>query len=231
MLKDERMAVICSMVRDGAVVCDVGTDHAIIPAELLKSGKCSRAVITDISVPSLEKGIKNIKKEGLEDKVSAFAANGTLGAELDGVTDIVIAGMGGELIAGIIAQDERLKSPGLHFILQPMSRAPQLRTFLYENGFEITDEKKASVERRVYAVINAEYTGVKKQHVLRDIYLGPGEFLSRENVSDKRYAEKELEQIKTKIRGIDSSAAPLKHAAERSELEGIAREISDFLGA
>lgn len=231
MLKDERMAVICSMVRDGAVVCDVGTDHAIIPAELLKSGKCVRAVITDISVPSLEKGIKNIKKERLSDKVSAYEANGTLGAELDGVTDIVIAGMGGELISEIIAQDERLKRPGLHFILQPMSRAPQLRKFLFENGFEIINERKASVDRRVYAVINAEYTGVREQYELRELYLGPERFLSGESSADRRYAEKELSQIKTRLQGIDSSANPEEHAAERAALERIAHQICDFLRA
>ncbi len=228
MLKDERMSAICGMVRDGAVVCDVGTDHAIIPAELLKNGRCKRAVITDISAPSLEKGIKNIKKEGLSDKVSAFLANGTLGADLEGVTDIIIAGMGGELIAEILSQDERLKRHGLRFILQPMSRAHILRKYLFENGFETVYEVKAAVERRIYAVINAEYTGICGRPCLRDIYLGAGADAGKE--TDRRYAEKELRALKTKLSGIEKSGSPERHAAERERVNRLIGEITGFLG-
>ena len=91
MLKDNRMRAIAEFIRDGATVCDVGTDHAFIPVHLLLSGKCKSAVITDISAPSLEKGVTNVKRNGLSDRVTAFCANGTLGAELDGVTDVIIA--------------------------------------------------------------------------------------------------------------------------------------------
>ncbi len=227
MLKDGRMAAICAMVREGAVVCDVGTDHAIIPAELLKSGRCRRAVITDISAASLEKGIKNIQKQGLSERTSAFLADGTVGVNLDDVTDVIIAGMGGELITGIISRDERLKTRGMRLVLQPMSRAHLLRAYLSENGFSVLREVKAVSGRRVYAVINAEYTGKAEKTGIREMYLG--KYAESQNEAERGYAEKELQALTARLTGINASDKSAKYAAEREEVLEIIEEIQKFL--
>ena len=225
MLKDNRMRVIADLVRQGATVCDVGTDHAFIPVELLLSGKCKRAVITDISAPSLEKGITNVKKNGLLNKVKSFCANGTLGAELDGVTDVIIAGMGGELISAILSQDPRLKNQDLHFILQPMSRAEELRIFLAENGFETETEIKVMSEGRVYAVLSVKYTG--KSFVPDTLYILLGTTPNAENEADIRYAEKLLRVLQTKKDGL---AMSVKYDIDTSDIDGKISCVSKFLG-
>lgn len=225
MLKDNRMRAIADFVREGATVCDVGTDHAFIPVELLISGKCKNAVITDISAPSLEKGVINVKKSGLSDKVKPFCANGTLGAELDGVTDIIIAGMGGELISAILSQDARLKNKALHFILQPMSRAEELRIFLAENGFETETEIKVESEGRVYAVLSVKYTGNSFAYDTRYILLGATP--NAENETDKRYAEKLLRVLQTKKDGLAMSA---KSDVDTSDVDEKIKCVNKFLG-
>ncbi len=224
MLKDNRMRVIADLVRQGATVCDVGTDHAFIPVELLLSGKCRSAVITDISAPSLEKGVTNVRKNGLSDKVKPFYANGTLGAELDGVTDVIIAGMGGELISEILSQDPRLKNEALRFILQPMSRAEELRLFLSENGFETESEIKVESEGRVYAVLSVKYTGNPFTADTRYILLGATP--NAENEADKRYAEKLIRVLQTKKDGISMSA---RNGIDTSDIDEKLRCVNEFL--
>ncbi len=225
MLKDNRMRVIADLVRQGATVCDVGTDHAFIPIELILSGKCVGAVITDISASSLEKGVTNVKKNGLRDKVKSFCANGTLGAELDGVTDVIIAGMGGELISSILSQDPRLKNEELRFILQPMSRAEELRIFLAENGFETEKEVKVESEGRVYAILCVKYTG--KSFAADTRYILFGATPNAENEADIRYAEKLLRVLQTKKDGLAMSA---KSDIDTLDIDGKIKCVNEFLG-
>ena len=50
----KRLAACAALVTEGGVVCDVGTDHAYLPAELLRQNRCPRAVVTDIHAGPLE---------------------------------------------------------------------------------------------------------------------------------------------------------------------------------
>ena len=203
MLKDGRMETIYGMVRRGVTVCDVGTDHAIIPIELVKNGVCPSAIATDISAPSLEKGIRNIKKAGCASKIKTYCTNGTLSVPLEKEMDFIIAGMGGELIVKIISQDERLKDRNFRFILQPMTRAEELRTFLAENGFKMLKESKAEGDGRIYAVINAYYTG--ERYSISSMETLFGVTPAPQNELELRYAEKEEKRLNTKLIGLENS--------------------------
>ena len=46
---DERLTVCASLVREGARLADVGTDHAYLPVWLLNSGKITFAIASDIN--------------------------------------------------------------------------------------------------------------------------------------------------------------------------------------
>ena len=78
----------------------------------------------------------------------------------ENVSDVVIAGMGGETIAEIISGTQWLKS-GVNLVLQPMTRAGYLRKWLYKNGFEIAEEKAVIQDRFIYTAIRAFYSGYK----------------------------------------------------------------------
>ena len=107
-IPDGRLGRAADFVREGAVVADIGTDHAYLPIYLLLSGKIKFAVASDINRGPLDSAKRNAAKYGLTDKMRFTLANGLDGLPLeeDGVSDIVICGMGGELIAQIIAASE-----------------------------------------------------------------------------------------------------------------------------
>lgn len=157
-LKDKRL-LLCAELVTGDFICDIGTDHGYLPAHLILSGKCSRAIAADINEMPLEAAKSVFHKENISDKAEFFLSDGLKNVPLKGVTDIVIAGMGGELISKIIAADERTKTCGAAFILQPMTRAAELRKFLAENGFETDCEKGVKEGRFIYSVIRCHYTG------------------------------------------------------------------------
>lgn len=226
MLKDGRMETIYGMVRRGVTVCDVGTDHAIIPIELVKNDICPSAIATDISAPSLEKGAKNIKKAGCAGKIETYCTNGTISVPLKKEMDFIIAGMGGELIIKIISQDERLRDPFFRFILQPMTKSDELRAYLAENGYKMLLETKVEADGRIYAVINACYTGEKYSLSITETLFGVTP--NPKNELEILYAEKEERRLEAKIHGLEISDTE-ESLAEKQKAKATLTEVRKYI--
>ena len=105
---DNRLTACAELVGGEGIVCDVGTDHAYLAAELINSGKCSKVIASDINEGPLDSARKTVEKYGITDKVELVLSDGLKNVSLDGVSDIVIAGMGGETIAAIIGSIESM---------------------------------------------------------------------------------------------------------------------------
>jgi dinuclear metal center YbgI/SA1388 family protein len=131
----------------------VGTDHGKLPIYLLETDICQRAVLTDINELPLKTAKKNISASGLVSQTEFIQTDGLKGIDLDGITDIVIAGMGGELIAQILAgAGDSLK--GINLILQPMTKRDVLINFLLFEGFRIENKVSVCDVNKKYTIIN-----------------------------------------------------------------------------
>ncbi len=167
-----RLEGCASFVRNGKVPADIGTDHAYLPIWLVSSGIVPRAFASDINEEPIKSAKRNIEKCGLSEKVTTFTANGLDLIPPDDVDDIIIAGMGGDNIAAILSSAEWLKNPRYRLILQPMSRASNLREYLYRNRFEIKEEKAVCEAGRIYTVICAEYNDTFSEYDDIQVYVG-----------------------------------------------------------
>ncbi|MBE6671577.1 MAG: SAM-dependent methyltransferase [Ruminococcaceae bacterium] len=155
---DNRMTCIAECVRRGAVLADIGTDHGKLPVYLAQTGRISRAVAADINDMPLKKAESNIEKHGLSAVIDTCLTDGLVGIEKYSPTDVVIAGMGGELIENIL-EKATIDKNGVKFILQPMTKEDSLRQYLCENGYEIIDEYIVK-EGKIYQIICAVYNGM-----------------------------------------------------------------------
>ncbi len=171
---DPRLEAAASFVRRGSVLADVGTDHAYLPVHLLTEGIARFALAADVNRGPLGRAKANAKKYGVADRMRFALADGLVGAEpeRDGVTDIAVCGMGGELIARIVGASDYTKKPGVRLILQPMSSPAELRTFLAENGYRILDERLAESAGKIYACLLAEYDGEARAFTPAELLLG-----------------------------------------------------------
>lgn len=157
---DNRLKVCADMVSGNGIVCDVGTDHAYLPAYLIENNICDYAIASDINEGPLKFAQQTLIKYHIEDKIRLLKSDGLKNIPSENVSDVVIAGMGGETIAEIISATQWLKS-GVNLVLQPMTRAGYLRKWLYNNGFEIAEEKAVIQDRFIYTAIRAFYSGYK----------------------------------------------------------------------
>ena len=137
-----RLQSACAYLSAGGTVADIGTDHAYLPIEIIKKGLSQRAVACDINRGPIESARRNIEAAGLSDRIDTMQTDGLHGVEGFHPTDILIFGMGGELIAKILSEAPWVKDEGIGLILQPMSHAEILRRWLSENGFSILGTSK-----------------------------------------------------------------------------------------
>ena len=167
-------ARLCSalpyLTRGGAVI-DVGTDHAYLPIYLVGQEISSRALACDINRGPIESARKNIASANLADKIDTLCTDGLHGAENFAPDDILIFGMGGELIIRILSEASWVKNPAIGLVLQPMTRAHLLRRWLLENGFAIVGET-ITHEDRYYQTIAARFSDKNEEYTEEELLLG-----------------------------------------------------------
>ena len=169
---DPRLLAAASLGRNGKVFADIGTDHAYLPVYLVESGRSPRGTASDIARGPCERAERTVKTAGLSDRIAVRRRPGLDGVEDTGAEDIYVLGMGGEMIAGIIGGSEYPKTGGVRLIMQPMTKQPELRSFLLSGGYRIVDETLVRSSGRIYQLICAEYDGIAREWTDTELVLG-----------------------------------------------------------
>lgn len=199
---NKRLLVCSELVRDGAVLADVGTDHAYLPIYLLECGRIKRAVLSDINQGPLNKARENSEKAGFIHNVELRLCNGARELEEYGATDYAICGMGGELIADIIENAPHLRNENINLILQPMSKQENLREYLFSHGFEILKERYVTDAGKHYVCILARFSGVDTPFSDADSVFGKIEAFRGALCGELLlYSEAKLESLERAIEG------------------------------
>lgn len=167
-----RLLLVARMIPKGHVAADIGTDHAYLPIYLVKEHICPKVIATDVARGPYEKALENIKIAGVEGAVELRCGSGLEPLSPGEVQTAVMAGMGGETIAGILRDSMTVASSMEQMLLQPMRNLPKLRKWLFLMGFKIIDEDVALEDSRFYEII-----AVKRQKThpfdAIDIAVGP----------------------------------------------------------
>ncbi len=200
---DNRLSLCASFVREGTKLADIGTDHAYLPVSLAAAGKITSAVASDIRKGPLENAKANILRFGVEDKVSTILSDGLDNIQPELADDIVIAGMGGELISEMIKRTAWLYDKSRRLILQPMTRAGTLRRFLCAEGFHVIEEKACVSGRKCYSVMLCEYDGTVRE--CSDCFEYFGRLTEDNSEEAVRYKEMIKGKLKRKMNGLIQS--------------------------
>lgn len=199
----KRLQCILNYVNSNTIA-DIGTDHAYIPIELANQKKIKKAIAADINKGPLEIAQNNIDKEGLSDIIETRLGSGLSVLKKDEAEQIIIAGMGGELIEAIITADYEI-ALNSELLLQPMNNQYELRKYLMSNGFKILEEDIAIEGFKVYNIIKASRGAA--EDFKYDIYYHIPPYLKQNKFYEYLYNKKEREFLKV-INGIEHSAQP-----------------------
>ncbi len=213
---DSRLKTAAQLCRKGRVVADVGTDHALLACHLAMNGAKS-VIASDIRTGPLEAARRTVEQTGVSN-VTVLQSDGL--EQIDFADDVVICGMGGELIAQIIAGC-RFLSEDTRFILQPMTKADALRRSLYAEGFVIDEERTAYDGKRGYVIMLARYTGEKAD--IDELFALTGK------ITDPKFLRLIADKMLKNARGMDKSEEFSEEAKkQRQTAETILRRAEEL---
>ena len=146
---NQRLQACAAWITDGKTVCDVGTDHAYLAAELLRKERCQHVIASDIGEGPLQAARRTLEQAGLLQRATLLLSDGLEQVDKTDVSHVVIAGMGGETIIHILQPCDWVKQ-GVQLILQPMA----------ENGYAILQEQVVKDGKFFYNLLRVQYDGV-----------------------------------------------------------------------
>jgi len=167
----KRLQTIADFVKKGAVVADIGTDHAHIPIYLIKNNIISKAYACDINAGPLEKAKENINYYGVKN-IELRLSNGLEKLKTDEADTFIIAGMGGELIIDILDRGQGFFDKKNTFILSPHTKIEEVRNYLLRKGLKIMKEDMCIDEGKFYTVMEAVYMGKTFSYTKGELLFG-----------------------------------------------------------
>ncbi len=186
-----RLSAIADLVKSNAAVCDVGTDHGYLAIHLIKNRIASKVIAVDINRKPLLNARENIEKSGVSG-IELRLCDGLAGIKSGEADTFIIAGMGGEVIAGIIERGADIaQNKNISLIMQPTTSPEFLRRFLCENGFLIQKETAVFENGKLYSVMLVSFTGKCQSKENHYYYIGEVSPLSNEGLM---YIKKQLDR-------------------------------------
>lgn len=207
----KRMETVISMVTKGNRVADIGTDHGYVPIALVQRNIASKAIAMDVRKGPLQKAEANLAAYQMKEKIETRLSDGMKQLKEGEVDTVIIAGMGGELIARILKEGEHIISTIQELIVQPQSEIYKVRQQLHELGFQIVQEEMLIEEEKYYTVIKA-VVGVE-QYEKEVEYLYGKRLLEQKNGVLYQWLEKEYntnKELYKKLECVNSEAGTLR---------------------
>lgn len=181
----ERLLLIAKQVNEKDIICDIGTDHAMIPIYLAKGNLITKAYSCDIAAQPLAQAKKNIAKYHTEELITPILADGLTGVSDIKIDTCIISGLGSTTILTILQRDSDLID---RYILCPNDDSFLLREWIKKHKYFIEKELLIKENDIIYEIIVVNKTAGQKVKNKKDLYFGP--YLRKEH--SKLFQEKWL---------------------------------------
>lgn len=211
----KRLLAVASMVTPGSIVADIGCDHAYLSIYLIRNNICDRVIACDINKGPLDIARINVSDVELLDKIELRLSDGLHEIHAGEVDSVVIAGMGGKVMAKIIEEGSEVLEKVHEMILEPQSEVPFFRHFLEENGYRIISEDMVYEDDKFYPIIKVIHGQMDLEE---EVYYRYSKILLREeNPVLHQYLFKEKEYL----------GKLLAELSENKEVPKVAKRIDE----
>lgn len=153
----KRIEFIIENLEKVNTLADIGTDHGYVPLIALDRDICNKAIACDINKDPLDKARLNAVLEGRGDELEFRLGGGFAPLNLGEANEVVIAGMGGNLIRDILEADLDKVKAFDYIVLQPAQNPEVLREYLYTHDYEVIDEDLCLDDGKYYEIFKVKY--------------------------------------------------------------------------
>ena len=204
----KRLERVSTYIPGGAILADIGSDHAYLPCYAIKEGLASQAIAGEVVEGPYQSAITQVKESGLEEQIAVRKGNGLEVLSQGEASAITICGMGGSLITRILDEGKVKLSGQERLILQPNIGAQFIRTWLMDEGWKLTGEEILEEDGKIYEILVAEkgephqpYAGLNEEAA---ILMGPYLLKGQNEVFKKKWNQ-ELTHWRRIIKQVEES--------------------------
>jgi tRNA (adenine22-N1)-methyltransferase len=218
------------MVTAGNCLADVGTDHGYVPIYLYERNVIPRAIAMDVNKGPLERATLHIAESGMKEAIETRLSDGLAALKPGEADSVVIAGMGGPLIIRILSAYPEVTASLKELILQPQSEIPEVRMWLYEQGYEIVEEHMVFEDGKYYPMFKAVKNSQAEKLTDLEYKFGKLSVLEEKSVL-KAYLVREIANKQTILKKLNEENTEKSRnrieqiAAILTELEGMLNEV------
>nr|NNM91302.1 hypothetical protein [Bacilli bacterium] len=151
-----RLQAIASMIPRGALVIDIGADHAKLPIHVVQNGICQQAIIVEVTKGPYESAKNNVLLSGYASKIDVRLGDGLHPIERHEVDQIVMAGMGGMTIFAILTSlyaNQLLAQRDHVLLLNPMNAGGFLRYALLQLAYDVEVDQLVQEDGIIYNIM------------------------------------------------------------------------------
>ena len=200
----ERLFSCAALVRPGNTAVDVGTDHGYLAIYLLEQNICPMVYASDIREGPLSAARRNAEKAGFSDRIAFCLSDGLQKLPMDRIQTVICAGMGGDTIIHILEMEPSVFSDDRQLILQPQSKAADLRRWLASKGFSVNREKLSRDGKFLYSAMEAVWTGNVRSLSYANALM-PEYLLRSEDALLKDYYNRICDGVRMTVQGLQQA--------------------------
>jgi len=222
----QRLSSVASMVTAGNCLADVGTDHGYVPIYLYERNVIPRAIAMDVNIGPLERATLHIAESGMKEAIETRLSDGLAALKPGEADSVVIAGMGGPLIIRILSAYPEVTDSLKELILQPQSEIPEVRRWLYDQGYEIMEEHMVFEDGKYYPMFKAVKNPQAEKLTDLEYKFGKLSVLKERSVL-KAYLVREIANKQTILNKLNEEATE-KRRSRAEEIKTILAELEEM---
>lgn len=218
----DRLRACAGFVAPGERVADIGCDHGYLSIHLITAGIAPHCIASDVRPGPLDAARRNARKFGVADKITFCLSDGVQDIPRDFDT-LVCAGMGADTMIHILTEAPWLRDSRYRLILQCQSKSHDLRRYLSEQGWFISEESVLRDGRFLYTVMDVRYRPECPRLTPGQWYFPPA-MLENPGGETKEYYQRVLKNLGLAIAARGENADPaLRRVLD--ELEALPEEM------
>lgn len=221
----KRLEAVAVLIPNGAFLADVGSDHAYLPIALMERGAIRGAIAIDNKKAPYERMRQNVKKAGLEGKISCSLSDGieSIGSEVD---TIALCGIGGLLTLRILSTNPDKLAHVDAIVLDPHADQVLVRKRLSEMGFHLDEECMVEDQGIYYSLMRWRHGAPQTPYTGLELKFGPIllKKKSKDFLAYLSHMKKEDEKILAEAKNLPSK----NHDSLEKEICFIDSYISDI---
>ena len=223
----KRLEKVASYVPTGAILADIGSDHAYLPCYLAHKSVIKRAIAGEVVKGPYESAERQVRTEGLTDLIEVRLADGLAAVhEEDKVNTVTICGMGGPLIVSILEKNPESLKHVTRLILQPNIHAKVIREWAMRNDWAILEETILEEDRKIYEILVLQRG--KMELTEAETLLGK-QLLANKCETFVLKWSKEIENWERILKSIESVEQTEDIVAKKDELQHLIRMVKEAI--